>query len=205
MVDGQRMFLILVIRFNDLTFFTAIYCFKKALLTLHAITLRYSQKPESSIPVPRTERLPIFSDNVIPSLLVHLGVIDLSTSTPSSGLRDVFTSAGTKETLDLLLGASPPPPAGDQAAKKEPPREGPVLTAEQAFTLRAAAIDACELIVRTAESLQEEDLRSEDGTDLCWLKGITLPELDAWIWAVAKDRTDYRALERFVLRGSTFF
>lgn len=183
----------------------AVYCFKKALLTLHAIALRYKDSPNASVPVPRTDNLPVFSDNVIPSLLVHLGVIDLSTSAPELGLRTIFPSAGSKETLDLLLGLAPPPPGSEATTKKEPPREGPVLTTEQAFTLRAAAIDACDLIVQHARGLQGQELAGSDGADLRWLADITVPELDAWIWAVAKDRADYRALERFVLRGSTFF
>ena len=169
------------------------------------MALRYTQSPNSSIPIPRTENLPIFSDNVIPSLLVHLGVIDLSSSTPSFGLKEIFPSAGKKETLDLLLDNAPPVPEKGKEPKKAPPREGPVLTTKQAFTLRAAAIDACELIVQTAQGLEERELVGENGKDLSWLKSITLPELDAWIWAVAKDRADYRALERFVLRRSTYF
>ena len=184
----------------------AVYCFKKAMLTLHAIALRYQDAPDSGVPVPRTENLPVFSDNVIPSLLVHLGVIDLSTSVPAMGLRGIFPSAGKPDTLEALL-ASAPPTSDSQAktGKKPPPKEGPILTFEQAFTLRAAAVDACELIVQTARGLDEHELTSADGKDLTWLKSITLPEIDAWIWAVAKDRADYRGLERFALRKTTYF
>lgn len=175
------------------------------MLTLHAVALRYKDSHSASVPIPRTDNLPIFSDNVIPSMLVHLGVIDLSTSTPSLGLQNVFPSAGKKETLDLLLGATlsrPDKPKGD---KKAPPKEGPILTTEQAFTLRAAAVDACELIVQYARNLSDGELRTVDGKELKWLRTITLPELDAWVWAVAKDRADYRDLERFALRNTTYF
>ena len=137
-------------------------------------------------------------------MLVHLGVIDLSTSDPSIGLGGIF-SVGDEEMLNILLGADPDPSKNNATGKKEPPREGPILTTEQAFILRASAIDACELIVQTARGLKDEELLREDGKDLRWLRSITLPELDAWLWAVAKDRSDYRALERFVLRRSTFF
>ena len=180
----------------------AVYCFKKALLTLHAITLRFGSSPNPSIPVPRTSTLPIFSDNVIPSLLIHLGVIDLSTSTASLGLRDLFPGSSTEHALTTLLASA------SHAPKTQPtsvPKEGPVLTAEQAYILRAAAIDACELIVSTARLLDAKDLQGPSGEDLRWLTEITLPELDAWIWAVAKDRADYRKLERFVLRNTTYF
>jgi hypothetical protein len=183
-----------------------VYCFKKAMLTLHAITLRFQTSPNAGVPVPRTENLPVFSDNVIPSLLVHLGVIDLSTSVPAMGLRDIFPSAGTPDTLETLLALAPSPPSEQtKSGKKAPPKEGPILTFEQAFALRAAAVDACELIVQTAHNLTEQELQGEDGKSLAWLKTITLPEVDAWIWAVAKDRADYRGLERFAVRKTTYF
>ncbi|KAI0071736.1 hypothetical protein K474DRAFT_1668676 [Panus rudis PR-1116 ss-1] len=183
-----------------------VYCFKKALLTMHAITLRFSSANPSSFPLPRTTNLPIFSDNVIPSLLVHLGVIDLSTSKRSLGLRDIFPDASKKEILEALLG---PPTnqkeATDQQKKDKPvPKEGPILKTEQAFALRAAAIDACELIVKAAREMSDEEIKAH-GDGLEWIKNITLPELDAWIWAVAKDRMDYRRLERFVLRETVYF
>ncbi|EKM54088.1 uncharacterized protein PHACADRAFT_122814 [Phanerochaete carnosa HHB-10118-sp] len=182
-----------------------VYCFKKAMLTLHAIALRYKDSPNASVPVPRTDNLPVFSDNVIPSMLVHLGVIDLSTSTPAVGLQDIFPLAKQRETLDLLLGTAPPQSENTEGARKGSPKEGPVLTTEQAFVLRAAAVDACELIVQYARNLSDEELRMEDGRELRWLKTVTVPELDAWAWAVAKDRADYRSLERFVLRNTTYF
>lgn len=204
-----------------------VYCFKKAMLTLHSIALRFgsssssnstSTSPEgitstNTIPIPRTNNLPIFSDNVIPSLLVHLGVIDLSTSTPSLGLTTLFPNANNPETLQALLGSAPlsSPSQEDKKKPKAVPEAGPTLTTEQAFILRAAAIDACELIVQTAKNLTDEELSAlspasvESSTDLKWLKEITLPEVDAWIWAVAKDRTDYRRLPRFALLNTTFF
>ncbi|KAI0700888.1 hypothetical protein BC835DRAFT_1411750 [Cytidiella melzeri] len=179
-----------------------VYCFKKALLTLHAIALRFGSTTTPSIPIPRTDNLPVFSDNVIPSLLIHLGVIDLSTSLPSLGLASLFPEASQAETLDPLLALSPTPLP---TKTKTVPKEGPLLTAEQAFALRASAIDACELIVETARNLSDDELLGRDGTDLAWLKKITLPEIDAWLWSVAKDRADYRALERFAERGTVYF
>lgn len=76
-----------------------------------------------------------------------------------------------------------------------PPTEGPILTTDQACVLRAAAVDACEMIVEKAHELNEP----------CWLKDIELPKLDMWLWSIAKDRADYRRLERFVLRDTVFF
>ncbi|KAI0829880.1 hypothetical protein BC628DRAFT_1314556 [Trametes gibbosa] len=177
-----------------------VYCFKKALLTLHAVALCFGKSDPPSVPIPRTKHLPIFSDNVIPSLLIHLGVIDLTHADPALGLPQLFPDAQDPERLRALLDVAEPV---DPAVKKskEVPKEGPLLTVEQAYVLRAAAVDACELIVEAAQTLDT----SGEAEDLSWLKGITLPELDGWLWAVAKDRQDYRKLERFALRNTAYF
>ncbi|PCH43980.1 hypothetical protein WOLCODRAFT_133053 [Wolfiporia cocos MD-104 SS10] len=178
-----------------------VYCFKKALLTIHAIALRFGSADPAPFSVPRTENLPIFADNVIPSMLVHLGVIDLSTSTPALGLASLFPDAGKSETLEALLEAAPEAVGDTKGPKpKEVPKEGPVLSVEQAYILRAAAIDACELIVQAAR-----ELGASAGEHASLYTTVTVPELDAWIWAVAKDRADYRKLERFVLKNTPFF
>ncbi|KAK0195235.1 hypothetical protein F5146DRAFT_1024735 [Armillaria mellea] len=158
-----------------------IYCFKKALFLINGIRVRFGAASSSPFPIPPTSHLPIFSDNVIPSLLVHLGVIDLSASPI---LRGVFPDSHSEKKIASLLETS------DVSSRQGLPREGPKLTAEQSFVLRAAAIDACEMIVAAAESAA---------------LGITLSDLDAWVWQIAKDRDDYRQLERFAEKGTVFF
>ncbi|TFK44569.1 hypothetical protein BDQ12DRAFT_673224 [Crucibulum laeve] len=174
-----------------------IYCFKKALFLLHAISVRFGTTTSHPLfPIPSTKSSPVFTDNVLPSLLIHLGVIDLS----SSKLFSLFPAAGSEERLKELLG---PSPSTDKDAKKTMPKEGPVLTSQQSYILRAAAIDACELIVETARSAARPE--SSRARELGWIRDITLPDLDMWIWSVAKDRPDYRALERFVRLDTVFF
>ncbi|CAA7259246.1 unnamed protein product [Cyclocybe aegerita] len=179
-----------------------IYCFKKALFLIHAITIRFGSFRPPPFPVPNTNNIPVFSDNVLPSLLIHLGIIDLPTTGTLSNLL-VFPDAGSEEKLKTLLNLPPPldvKPA--DTAQKKVPEEGPVLTADQSYILRAAAIDACELIIETAQSLDPAFLNA---SEVEWLPKITLPDLDMWIWAVAKDRSDYRALERFVAKDTVYF
>ncbi|KAK0241969.1 hypothetical protein EDD85DRAFT_820970 [Armillaria nabsnona] len=159
-----------------------IYCFKKALFLINGIRVRFGAASSSPFPIPpSTSHLPIFSDNVIPSLLVHLGVIDLSASPI---LQGVFSDSHSEKKVASLLETS------DVSSRQGLPRGGPKLTAEQSFVLRAAAIDACEMIVAVAESAA---------------LGITLSDLDAWVWQIAKDRDDYRQLERFAEKGTIFF
>jgi len=129
-------------------------------------------------------------------MLIHLGVIDLSTSPQLSTL---FPGAGSPENLKVLLEAW----NGQESSLKVVPKEGPILTSDQAYILRAAAVDACELIIEVARSLPAEFLPDDGSLD--WVKQISLQDLDMWIWAVAKDRPDYKQLERFVLKNTVFF
>jgi hypothetical protein len=188
-------------------FSPAIYCFKKALFLIHAIRIRFGSMSPPPFPIPLTEESPIFSDNVIPSLLVHLGVIDLS---QASGLSGLFPDAGSEKSLEELLG---PAPTGNVTISEEPapggnaqkvPKGRIFASNDQAFTLRAAAIDACDMIVEKARAYALNG-DENDPEALAWIRKITLPDLDLWIWSVAKDRPDYRALERFAQRDTVFY
>lgn len=202
-VNGQRGFT----RFTCLPMLThdlskAIYCFKKALFLIHAINIRFGSISPPPFPIPTTSGIPVFTDNVLPSLLIHLGVIDL---TASPALSSLFPNVEAEDRLDALLGPRLSANGEDGPVAKHPPREGPILTSDQAYILRAAAIDACELIVEVAHSLDPSTLSIGDGESVAWIRDISLPELDMWIWGVAKDRPDYRKLERFALRNTVFF
>ncbi|KDN38488.1 hypothetical protein RSAG8_09473, partial [Rhizoctonia solani AG-8 WAC10335] len=152
-----------------------VYLFKKALFLVHAIALRF--KGKSGITVPDTANLPVFSDNVLPSMLVHLGILDISNG--PAGLREAFPDAGNPDKITKLYQA----PAPSEAKRGTPTRESPLLNARDAYILRAAAVDACEEIVRVAR----EGAKADDPE---WRKNMTLPELDGWLWSVAKDRSE---------------
>jgi hypothetical protein len=177
------------------------------MILVHGIHLRFGHMSPQPFPVPNTASLPIYADNVIPSMLIHLGALDLSSA--SLQLSDAFPNAGSAASLDALLAEAPTKEGVDKAkeasakAAKPSVREGPVLTQEQAFALRAGAIDVCEYLVQMAKRLYEHETKAAE--ELAWLGNITLPELDAWLWAVAKDRPDYRALDRFALYDTVFF
>jgi hypothetical protein len=174
-----------------------IYCFKKALFLIHVVVDRFASNSPPPFPIPDMSRVPVFTDNVLPSMLIHLGVIDLSSAPLVSS---IFPSAGSPEKLHALLAEASPQTDTDTASKLTP-TEGPILTAQQSYILRAAAINACELIVGSARSLDKATL----APDLEWIPDITLLQLDMWLWSVAKDRLDYRTLKRFVLRDTVFF
>jgi hypothetical protein len=113
-----------------------------------------------------------------------------------SDLSYLFPDARSKGKLTHLLGPAPANVHRPSSTKEET-KEGPILNNEQAYILRAAAIDACELIVHAA--------RAGNGIKEAWVKTLTLPELNRWLCAVAKDREDYRILDKFVLTDTVFF
>ncbi|KAH9176250.1 hypothetical protein EDB89DRAFT_1940063 [Lactarius sanguifluus] len=178
---------------------TPIYCFKKALFLINGVSIRFGAKDPSPFPVPQTSHLPVFTDNVLPSILIHFGIVDLSTAA-SPALAALFPGAGADDsTLAALFAAAPEPAPSPVAKKPVLPVDGPTLTPAQSYVLRAAAVEACERILVHARAM------SAAGRGAPWLADITLPDLDNWLWAVAKDRADYRALPRFALRNTLFF
>ena len=181
----------------------AVYCFKKALFLLCAIEIRFGSLNPSPIPIPKTSSLPVFSDNVLPSMLIYLGVIDLSSVSPP--LTNIFKD-GPKR-LDKLLASAEPKSEVLARLPKGPPRDGPSLTAEQAYILRAAAVDACEQIVEVAHSLDSTVLEAAGAPPDTsnWMKKMTTQDIDMWLWAIAKDRKEYRELERFSLKNTVMF
>lgn len=177
------------------------YCFKKALFLLFAIETRFGSSNSHSIPIPQTASLPVYTDNVLPSMLVHLGILNL-TAAPGS-LPTLFK---LKDTDKLLAGAQAKP---DVIARlpKEPPKAGPAVTIEESYILRAAAVDACEAMVVIARNLDDDAFSGVKipAELINSVRNITTRELDLWLWGVAKDRSDYRALERFSLMDTVMF
>ena len=136
----------------------------------------------------------MFSDNVLPSMLVHFGALDVSESAYQAH-RTAFAELDVQGNLKYIptdlqggtagrgSGGSPELPSVE---------EGPVLNEEEAYALRAAAVDVCELLGETAKKLILGDhLEANE-----WVKKLTLPELDVWLWAVAK-KGRLRSLTRF--------
>ena len=126
-------------------------------------------------------------------------MIGLPSDTP---LATLFEGAGSQEVVRNLLHPLADTSTGGDTGIKDVPKEGPLVTTEQSYILRAAAIDACELIVETARTIDMEILEDELIT---WLANLTLPDLDMWLWSAAKARPDYRALERFVDQHTIYF
>ena len=164
-----------------------IYVFKKAFFLIRALSKRFATVSPLPFPIPNTDNIPVMADNVVPSMLIHLGVINLQ-----AAHRITFQTMFQLRDRDSLL-ALPIASSSDVE-----PSESPLVSAAEAYILRAAAIDACERIVGSARRLRAP-------ADLDWIKNITIPGLDMWLWGIAKDRKDYRSLPRFGERGTHYY
>ena len=194
--------------FIRLYVYAAVYIFKKALFLLHALVLRFTSADPTNtsetpvIPLPDTNGIPVFSDNVLPSILVHLGALDVSESAYTTH-RTAFAELDVQGNLtniptDLQGGTAGQGPGGSPVLPNV--EEGPVLNEEEAYALRAAAVDVCEVLVETAK---KKDLGGHLEANN-WVKNLTLPELDGWLWAVAK-KGRLRSLTRFAQPGTVMY
>lgn len=119
----------------------AIYCFKKALFLVHAIRLQFEGLKPAPFPVVDTRQSPVFADNVLPTMLMHFGVIE-----------------------------------GGAMGRE--------VSKEEGYILRAAAIEAGELLAAAA--------------------GRPETAVDMWLWAVGKEG-ELRDVGRVAERGTVYY
>ena len=131
-----------------------VYLFKKIQLLTSDLHLRFSKSNPELFHFYDFNELPIFSDNVIPTILNHLKIIPLSVAVDST-LRQ-------RNLIEELL---------------EDLRTGRETTMERSYIFRAAAVDACEIIVREAKEFPNANT---------FVRNMTAAQLDAYLWQVAK-------------------
>ncbi|KOS13809.1 hypothetical protein Malapachy_1945 [Malassezia pachydermatis] len=146
-----------------------LYMYKKALFLLHALQglIMASAHDVPSIIQAMTQHwathpkapLPLFVDNVLPTMLTAVGILQLAHS----------------NIVPLQTWHPEPVPGGDKDVA------GPTLSQEDAYRIRAAALSAGDRIVRRAHQLAHEE------TALAWMATMTESDLDAYLWSYAKD------------------
>lgn len=170
-----------------------ILMFKKAyflFLSLHQRLSALSQEGRVSLDklrVPSASEvglLPMFVDNVLPTMAVHLGFLELQ-GCRYSGLRDWAAHTAASQSPDVPTGTV---------------TEGPALTHEEAYTVRAATLNAGQVIVARARTLARSD-----GGSLAWLTDLDEAALDGYLWSVAKDDAKLRKVPRMVERGTIMY
>ena len=127
-----------------------IYLFKKIQLLVLTLHNRFHTTYPELFSFHDISSLSIFADNVIPTLLHHLKILPLTLDNCTPRQRPIIS--GLKEDL----------------------RTGRETTFERSFIFRAAAVDACEEIVRVARGMEG------------WIRGISAVEVDAYLWKVGK-------------------
>ncbi|KAJ9124600.1 hypothetical protein QFC24_003393 [Naganishia onofrii] len=193
-----------------------VYIFKKVFFLLFALhqrlTLRLQSNPQEKIPqVPDVSVLPMFVDNVLPTMCVHLGFVDLSEcSVPA--LRAWGTAATAVATTTTTTVA-----AEETEGGKKKIIEGPSLSREEAYIVRAASLDAGRVAVERAHALAAAS--EGDGDDgLGWLADMTEADLGkslpssinlsskhGYLWSVAKDDPELRKVPRMVELGTIMY
>ncbi|KAJ3181594.1 hypothetical protein HDU85_003536 [Gaertneriomyces sp. JEL0708] len=164
-----------------------VYIFKKASFLLFALHHRLSKLETSSPAVPDPSVLPMFVDNVIPTMLVDLGIVDLSEC------KLAKLQQWGKESISLRNRI-----AQGEGANLPKVVEGPRLTREEAYVVRAAAVDAGQVVIKRAKELGKE-------ASLEWLGTMTEADLDGYLWSVAKDDPLLRKIPRMVERNTIMY
>ena len=149
-----------------------VYIFKKIQLLSMDLYSRFSKSNPELFNFYDISDLPIFSDNVIPTILHHLDIISLSIKPD--------TTARQKEILQGL---------------EEDLKTGRETTMERSYIFRAAAVDACEEIVRIARGMS--DVNS-------FISNMTAEQIDAYLWQVAK-KGNMRNIIRFCDPNTIYF
>lgn len=79
----------------------------------------------------------------------------------------------------------------------EPP-DGMTNASVSATILRAAALDACSVVVERAHKLASAE------PEFAWMQDMRESHLDAWLWNETK-RKELRDIERFAKENTIFF
>ncbi|KAI7889602.1 uncharacterized protein EV154DRAFT_423632 [Mucor mucedo] len=132
-----------------------VYLYKKAQIIVYHLYLTFREQLPEYFDFKDIDQLTIFSDNVIPTLLTELGVLQI----PESWQTQITANQ------DLSL--------------------------QQATTLRAAAVVACDDIVMAAKTVGP-------------ISDMSTGALDVYLWRLAKEG-DYRKIPRFQLKDTVMF
>lgn len=166
-----------------------VYIFKKAFFLLFSLHVKLSEpssesgKSVAAPRIPDARKLPMFVDNVLPTMLVHLGIVDLSRSL-SDGLRawaaskDALSSSTSTSPAQSVQQAAQTQTQGKEGTQNQNQKleviEGPNLSLSDAYVVRAASIDGGVAVVRRAKELAQSE---SAGEELRWLAELTEVDL----------------------------
>jgi hypothetical protein len=149
-----------------------VYILKKVQLLASDLSLRFSSARPELFNFYDIGESTIFSDNVIPTILNHLKIIRLSVPSDANSRQ--------KQIIEEL---------------QDDLRTGRPTTRERSYIFRAAAVDACEVIVQRGKEMS-------DGNP--FVRSMTARQLDAYLWQVAK-QGETRNVTRFCDASTVYF
>lgn len=183
-----------------------VYIFKRIFFLLHSLNLRFGPQSQSQSQnsnqnagagrewkVPNTLHvLPMFVDNVLPTLCVWFNFFHLSP--PPAG-------DDTKSTLyDWVQNAHIHADLSRQRLQQlEKNLPGPTLTADETYTIRAATLNIGTIITNRAHHLAQKNPAKHQ-----WLENLNEVDLDAYLWSLAKDDPLIRKVPRLVFPSIHF-
>lgn len=132
-------------------------------------------------------RLPTVADDYLPSILIHLGILDVSECTLPS-----LVSAASAVQTQLLETPGSEQTKDDGVRSESLPIQSIVLPPDAAYSIRAAALYACDVIAQVANA---EEAKS-DGD---WKLKVTAAGLSAWFSGTLGQDGGYGKLPVFVM------
>lgn len=167
-----------------------VFLFKRIFFLLHSLYLRFADKEEWGVPN-TYKTLPMFVDNVLPTLCVWFDFFTSpTTSTSPEGMETLFNWV-----KEANCNADLPRSKLGELQKNKP---GPKLSKDETYAIRAATLHVGQVIVQRALKLAEQ------GGELGWLKELNQVDLDGYLWAVAKDDQELRKVPRLVFASIHF-
>ncbi|KDN37653.1 hypothetical protein K437DRAFT_259708 [Tilletiaria anomala UBC 951] len=158
-----------------------VYLFKKAFFFVYSIHARFAGNSSFPVRLPSVNDLPMFVDNVIPTMIKHFGMIDISES--SSAALQQWANPSTKPT-----------------SSANGVEEGPELSHDEAYRVRAAALDAGVAITARAKELAQAEPERYG-----WMSTMVEVDVDGYLWAVAKDDQALRKVPRLVEKQTIMY
>ncbi|TKY88919.1 hypothetical protein EX895_002160 [Sporisorium graminicola] len=160
---------------------TDVYVFKRIFFLLHSLYVKFGQHPDLYIPN-TFQTLPMFVDNVLPTLCVWLHLFDQPAPPAPDSMHTLYHwMAHSHQHADL---------ARDVLESMPNNMPGPTLSPDETYALRAATLNLGAALVERAKVLAKQD-------GLEWLHRLNEVDLDGYLWAVAKDDPALRKVPRF--------
>lgn len=158
-----------------------VFLFKRIFFLLHSLRCKFADKLEWCVPDTKLT-LPMFVDNVLPTMCVWFNMFNLADQLPN-GMERLYDWVRTKHcNADL-------PRQGLVTGSKQ---AGPRLSQDETYAIRAATLNLGAAIVQRAKQLAEQCDANR------WLQTLNEVDLDAYLWSVAKDDEALRSVPRLV-------